>query len=115
MFGLGMGELMIILIVALIFLGPAKLPEAAKAIGKGIRELRRHTRDFEKTIEQDEDLGSTVKEIKSALRGDPEPAPRIAPPKPEPNPAAPTTPPATTAATPPPIPPDAGKKPGSEK
>jgi sec-independent protein translocase protein TatB len=93
MFGLGFWELMIILIVALIFLGPAKLPEAAKALGKGIRELRRHTRDFEKTIEQDEELGSTVKEIKSALRGDPEPPPRVPPAKPEPKVAAPATPP----------------------
>jgi sec-independent protein translocase protein TatB len=99
MFGLGMGELVVILIVALIFLGPNKLPEAAKAIGKGIRELRRHTNDFQQTIEQDEELGGTVKEIKSALRGEPPPLPRVAPAKPEPKPAAPGAP-----ASPPPLP-----------
>ena len=110
MFGLGMGELMVILVIALIFLGPQKLPEAAKALGRGIRELRKHTRDFEQTIEQDEELGSTVKEIKSALRGDPEPAPRIQPPRVQPpreppKPAAVSSPAAAAPAPVPPVPP----------
>ena len=33
-------ELMVILVVALIVLGPAKLPEAARSVGKGMRELK---------------------------------------------------------------------------
>ena len=70
MFGMGMGELIVILIVALLFLGPDKLPGMAKAVGKGIRELRRHTRDLEDTLERDAELGSTVRELKSALRGE---------------------------------------------
>ena len=82
MFGMGMGELVVILIVALLFLRPDKLPEAAKAIGKGIRELRKHTRSLEQTIEQDETIGGTVREIKSALRGE-EPPPPIRPRPPE--------------------------------
>ncbi|MBI4509506.1 MAG: twin-arginine translocase TatA/TatE family subunit [Deltaproteobacteria bacterium] len=83
MFGMGMGELILILIVALLVLGPNKLPDAAKAIGKGIRELRRHTRDLQETLEKDEQLGSTVRELKSVLRGDEiPPAPRAAPPPP---------------------------------
>ena len=40
MFGLGMGEIMVILFVALIFIGPKKLPELAKGLGKGIREFQ---------------------------------------------------------------------------
>jgi Tat protein translocase TatB subunit len=71
MFGLGMGEIVVILIVALLVLGPNKLPEAAKQIGKAIRELRKHTDSLRETIETDEQLGGTVREIKSALRGDP--------------------------------------------
>ncbi len=64
MFGLGMGELIVILIVALLFVGPEKLPELARSVGKGIRDLRRHTRDLQETIEQDETLGGTVRELR---------------------------------------------------
>src|SRR5882724_8689481 len=67
MFGLGMGEIMLILVVALLVLGPQKLPDAAKQIGKAIRELRRHTQNLQETIEQDEHIGGTMRELKSAL------------------------------------------------
>jgi sec-independent protein translocase protein TatA len=33
-------ELMVILVIALLVLGPAKLPEAARSVGKGMRELK---------------------------------------------------------------------------
>ncbi|MHB1844837.1 MAG: Sec-independent protein translocase subunit TatA/TatB [Deltaproteobacteria bacterium] len=51
MFNVGPGELMVILILALILLGPEKLPEVAKAVGKGMRELRRATEDLRETVE----------------------------------------------------------------
>ena len=41
MFNLGMPELIVILIIALVLFGPGKLPEAGKSLGKGISELRR--------------------------------------------------------------------------
>ncbi len=43
MFGIGGPELLLILAVALIVLGPKKLPELAKALGKGLAEFRRAT------------------------------------------------------------------------
>jgi Tat protein translocase TatB subunit len=43
MFGIGITELLVILVVALIVLGPQRLPEVAKALGKGLAELRRAT------------------------------------------------------------------------
>jgi TatA/E family protein of Tat protein translocase len=41
MFGLGFGELLIIFLIALIFIGPKKLPELAKGLGQGIREFQK--------------------------------------------------------------------------
>jgi sec-independent protein translocase protein TatB len=70
MFGLGAGEIVVILVVALLVLGPTQLPNAAKEIGKAIRTLRKHTRDLQDTIEKDENIGGTMRELKSALRGD---------------------------------------------
>ena len=70
MFGIGGSEIIVILIVALIFLGPEKLPDAATKISKGIRELRRQTREVQQTIENDTELGGAIRDLKSALRGD---------------------------------------------
>jgi sec-independent protein translocase protein TatB len=71
MFGMGMGELLLILVVALLVVGPDKLPQAAKTIGKGIRDFRRHSQELQSTLEQDEKLGEAVRELRSALRDDP--------------------------------------------
>lgn len=94
MFGMGGTEILVILIVALLFLGPDKLPEAAKSISKGIRDLRKQTRDFQESIEADEKIGGAIRDIKSALNGE---EPRRARP-PRPLPGA-TTPEAAAAAT----------------
>lgn len=50
MFGLGFGEIGIILFVALIFIGPKKLPELARGLGKGIREFQNATNGLKETI-----------------------------------------------------------------
>jgi sec-independent protein translocase protein TatB len=74
-FGIGGSEILVILIVALLFLGPDKLPDAAKKISKGIRDLKKQSRVLQQTIENDEQIGGAIRDIKSALRGD-EIAPR---------------------------------------
>jgi sec-independent protein translocase protein TatB len=51
MFGLSFGEIAIIAVLALLLLGPERLPEAAKTIGKGLRDFRRATEDLKGQIE----------------------------------------------------------------
>jgi len=50
MFGLGLTEIMVILVIALLFIGPDKLPEVAKSLGRGLRELRKVTDDVRDTV-----------------------------------------------------------------
>ena len=50
MFGLSFWEIAIIMIIALVVLGPSKLPEIARNLGKGLREFRKATEDFKSTV-----------------------------------------------------------------
>jgi sec-independent protein translocase protein TatB len=82
MFGMGGTEILVILIVALLFLGPDKLPDAAKKISKGIRDIKKQSRALQQTIEDDENIGGALRDLRSALRGEePPPAPKPKVPK----------------------------------
>lgn len=59
MFNVGGGELLVILLIALIVLGPDKLPEAARKIGKVLTELRRMSQGFQDEVRSAMDLTST--------------------------------------------------------
>jgi len=50
MFGIGFTELILILVVALIFVGPEKLPEIARALGKAYSEIRRAGEDVKRSV-----------------------------------------------------------------
>lgn len=79
MFGIGMPELLLIMAVALLVLGPKRLPEIARSLGRGMAEFRRASTDLRNTL--------------TAMPEEPEPEPAPAPeqkpppkeaPKPEP-------------------------------
>ena len=56
MFGIGSTELLVILVVALIVLGPKSLPQMARTLGKAMGEFRRVSTDFQRTLNTEVDL-----------------------------------------------------------
>ncbi len=50
MFGIGSTELLLILVVALIVLGPKNLPKIANTLGKAMGQFQRASRDFQRSI-----------------------------------------------------------------
>lgn len=87
MFGIGMSELIVILVIALIVLGPKRLPEMAKALGRGLAEFRKATSDLT------EELTSARRSIEEEVRNVERQAKQGTAPKP-----APPAPPADTVA-----------------
>jgi len=61
MFGIGMPELILILAIALIVIGPKKLPDLAKSLGRAMREFKKATNEFKETLQVDEDLTDVKK------------------------------------------------------
>ncbi len=51
---IGMWEILLIVAVALIIFGPAKLPELGRSIGNGLKEFRRATRELKDSVSLDE-------------------------------------------------------------
>ncbi len=85
MFGLGPTELIVILVIGLLVLGPERIPAVASSLGKAIRSFRRATRDLRDQIDIEDDVRRPFEDLRAALRDEPPPppafvSPSIAPP-----------------------------------
>ena len=66
-FGIGFGEVLLILIVALIIWGPKRLPEIARTLGKTMRALRKATYDLTSAVTKEIDIQETESKEKDRL------------------------------------------------
>jgi len=70
MFGIGMPELILIGLVALIVVGPKKLPDLAKTLGKGLNEFRKTASDVTDGLKESvkaDDIKKDVESVKNSL------------------------------------------------
>ena len=65
MFGIGMPEMLLILAIALIVIGPKKLPDLAKSLGRAMREFKKATNEFKETMHIDGEM----EDVKKAFSG----------------------------------------------
>jgi Tat protein translocase TatB subunit len=111
MFGMGMPELLLIMALALIFIGPKKIPDIARALGRGLAEFKRATDEMKTSISEEVRTAETrdklLREGKIRAPGAEDPpnpyvegstADAVPPPAPETGPAPPAPP---AAAAPP--------------
>jgi len=72
MFGLGIPELIVIFVIALVVFGPKKLPDLGRALGKGIAEFKRASQEVKDTIETEVRAAENkidIEKLKSDVEG----------------------------------------------
>lgn len=69
MFGIGLPELIVIMVVALIIIGPRKLPDLARALGKGMAEFRKATQEIKESLELDEEIHDLKRDLADSISG----------------------------------------------
>jgi TatA/E family protein of Tat protein translocase len=71
MFGIGMPEMLLILAIALIVIGPKKLPDLAKSLGRAFSEFKKATTELKESMEIDTELKevkTTFEDMRSELK-----------------------------------------------
>ena len=75
---LGMPELMMIMLLALLLFGPKKLPEIGKQVGKALGEFKRASNDLKRSIQDEMDKAQAgLDSISSDLKPDVKPEPKV--------------------------------------
>ncbi|MBI5513002.1 MAG: twin-arginine translocase TatA/TatE family subunit [Deltaproteobacteria bacterium] len=69
MFGIGLPEIFVIVVVALLVVGPKNLPVTLRAIGRGIREFQRASRELRKEAGFDEVVDEVTRPLREGLSG----------------------------------------------
>jgi Tat protein translocase TatB subunit len=70
MFGIGLPELIVIAIIALLVVGPKKLPDLAKSLGKGLTEFKKAAEDITENVKETlkpDDVKKEVDDFKNSL------------------------------------------------
>ena len=67
MFGIGLPEMILILAIAIIVIGPKKLPDLAKSLGRAFSEFKEATTEFKEKMEIDNEL-SKLKDVKKDVK-----------------------------------------------
>lgn len=70
LFGISGGEIFVIVLLILIFFGPKKIPEIARALGKGINEIKKVQKDINTEINRySDEIENPVKKVKEDIEG----------------------------------------------
>jgi Tat protein translocase TatB subunit len=72
--GIGIWEVLLVIVVVLIVLGPQRVPEIARKIGQAVRFLRKASNDFTTAVTRDIDINREEESRKSPLTSTPPPA-----------------------------------------
>lgn len=83
MFGIGMPEMLLVLALALIVLGPKRLPDLARALGRGFSEFRRATDELKNSISVEAQVNETREQLLKEGKIQPPGAETLPNPKPE--------------------------------
>lgn len=69
MFDIGFSEFIVILAIALIVFGPKKLPDLARALGKGMAEFRKATQEIKESLDMDAHIQEVKKDLVDSVSG----------------------------------------------